>query len=90
MPMFLAPYGLTESDLAAISQGYDDGTWRPYNDMPRRQFVKMAVTAFDIPTATPATPTFSDVSPSDEYYPYIEGAVAAGLIEGTGGGMFQA
>ena len=85
----LAPYGLTESDLATISEGYDDGTWRPYNDMPRRQFVKMAVTAFDIPTATPATPTFSDVSPSDEYYPYIEGAVAAGLIEGTGGGLFQ-
>lgn len=84
----LAGYGLTEPDLAAISSGYPDGSWKPLVDMPRRHFVKMAVEAYGIPTATPATPTFADVDAHNEFYGYIEGAVAAGLIQGVGDGRF--
>lgn len=48
----------------------------------------MANAKFSIPSATPATPTFSDVSASHYYFGYIEGACAQGLVNGVGGGRF--
>ena len=44
----LATYGVDQSELEAISQGYPDGSWRPYDWITRRQFVKIAVQAFDV------------------------------------------
>lgn len=85
----LAPYQLTEAQLKMISQGYPDGSWKPYATMTRAQFVKMAVAAFGITLLSPVTPTFADVPTYDPYYSYVEGAVAAGLIKGTGGNTFS-
>ncbi len=87
-PGVLSGYGLTEGEVLAMSQGYDDGLWRPFNPLPRQQFTKMAVDNFDIPGANPDAPTFTDVPKSDYYYQFIEGATAAGLVEGIGGGLF--
>src|SRR5660398_315891 len=84
----LGDYGITESEVAQISDGYTDGSWKPYADMQRRQFVKMADDAYVITLVSPATPTYTDVPASDEYYPLVEGATAAGLINGVGGGLF--
>lgn len=84
----LGDYGITESEVAQISDGYTDGTWKPYADMQRRQFVKMADDAYGITLVSPATPTYTDVPASDDYYPYVEGATAAGLVNGVGGGLF--
>jgi hypothetical protein len=81
-------YGITEDQIGEISEGYPDGTWRPFQDMPRKQFTKMAVEAYNVPLKNPDTPTFSDVPKSDYYYQYIEGAYAAGLVNGVGGGLF--
>lgn len=83
-----ATYGINSFDLALISVGFTDGTWRPYDNITRFQFTKMAVQAFNIPLAYPATPTFSDVPADNIYFPYVEGAYEAGLVQGTGGGMF--
>ena len=85
----LAPYQLSEAQLKAVSQGYPDGSWQPYATMTRAQFVKMAVTAFGITPLSPATPTFTDVPTYHPFYSYVEGAVAAGLIKGTGGNAFS-
>jgi len=85
----LGDYGVTEQQVANISDGFPDGTWRPYQAMPRNQFVKMAVDAYKIPLVSPATPTYSDVPASDFYFAYIEGATAAGLTNGVGGGKFE-
>ena len=49
----VGPYGITEAQLGQISQGFVDGSWRPYNQMPRKQFVKMAVDAYKIPLCQP-------------------------------------
>jgi hypothetical protein len=87
-PALVATYGVSEADLQGISQGYDDGTWKPQNPMLRKHFIKMAVGAFGVAQANPAVPTFSDVLPSDPYYAYVEGAVAAELTGGVGGGKF--
>jgi predicted amidohydrolase YtcJ len=81
-------YDITAEQVAEISSGYPDGTWKPFAGITRAQFVKMAVTAFSVELATPAAPSFSDVPPGDYYYSYIEGAAAAGLVTGVGGGLF--
>jgi len=85
----LGKYGITAEQVGAISEGYPDGTWRPYNTMPRQQFTKMAVEAYKIPLVNPATPTYSDVPPSSPYFQYIEAATKAGLTNGVGGGKFD-
>jgi len=85
----LNPYSLVENDLWNVSTGYLEGLWRPYLDMPRRHFVKMAVLAYSLTPRYPATPTFADVPPTHQFYGYIETAMAAGLIKGVGEGRFD-
>ncbi len=87
-PNVLNGYGLQEAEVRGLSQGYPSGFWLPSNPLPRQQFVKMAVENFGIPLADPTSPTFSDVPADSIYYQYIEGAVAAGLIQGVGDNMF--
>ena len=70
-----APYGVTDNQVAAISQGFTDGLWRPYQSVTRAQFVKMAVAASHTSLMNPAVATFSDVPKGSHYYKYIEGAV---------------
>ena len=78
-----AKYGVTDNQVAAISDGYAGGLWKPYQNITRAQFTKMAVAAFNIPLADPATASFTDVPKGDYYYPYIEGAKAAGVVNGN-------
>lgn len=80
----LDSYGVSVSQVAGISSGYPDGSFRPYQSITRAQFVKMAVATFDIPLLNPPTPTFRDVPRGHFYYQYIEGAYAAGLTNGIG------
>lgn len=83
-----AKYGITDDDVARISSGYPDGTWKPFNNVTRAQFTKMAVVAFGVTLANPATPSYPDVPAGSPFYPYIEGAKAAGLVNGNGDGLF--
>ncbi len=78
-----AKYGLTDNQIAAISEGYSNGYWRPFSTVNRAQFTKMAVAAFGIPLAKPPIASYTDVSKSDFYFQYIEGAKAAGVVSGT-------
>ncbi len=78
-PALVASYGFTQEELAAISQGYDDGSWHPQNPMLRKHFAKMAAGGLGIAQVTPGQATFSDVPATDPYYRYIEGAATAGL-----------
>jgi hypothetical protein len=85
----LDTYGVGESALAAISQGFPDGDWRPYDLMTRGQFLQMAVKQFALPPADPTTPSYTDVAPGDAVYPAVEAATAAGLISGRSPGIFD-
>lgn len=73
-------YGLNVADVAGVAEGFSDGTFRPVASVLRGQFAKMCLSAFGLKTAVAATPTFSDVLPTDFYYPWVEGGVAASLI----------
>ncbi|NLO27825.1 MAG: META domain-containing protein [Actinobacteria bacterium] len=84
----LDAYGVALEDLSQVSVGFPDGSWRPWQSITRAQFVKMADAALAIELVHPETPTFSDVPSGDPYYEHVEGAHAAGLIKGVGGGLF--
>jgi hypothetical protein len=84
----LDDYGISSQQVAGISDGYPDGTWRPHDLLLRKHFAKMAVRAFGVAEATPLLPTFTDVPHADEFYSFIEGASAAGLVDGFTDGSF--
>jgi hypothetical protein len=85
----LERYGITEAEVAQISQGYDSTTWGTHDPMRRAHFAKMAVEAFDARQAEPPGPTFSDVPAGNIFYSFIEGAAAAGIIGGYEDGTFK-
>ena len=65
-----------------IISGYNDCTFRPYNNTTRGQIAKIVVLAFNLPIQTPAAGghTFADTLPSDVFFPYVETAVAANVV----------
>jgi len=73
---------------AGAVSGYADGTFRPANGSSRGQFTKMLVLAIGWQPIAPALPTFSDVPPPSTFYPYVESAVAHGVISGYDDGTF--
>lgn len=84
----LAPYGITEGDLAGISEGAPDGTWGPHAPLRRAQLAKIALAAFELPVAHPAVPSYTDVAPDSSAYVHVEGAAAADLMRGFENGSF--
>lgn len=84
----LDDYDITEAQVEAISQGFEDGSWRPYQGITRAQFVKMAVDRFGLQLLNPASPSFQDIPRGHQYYRYIETAYTAGMITGVGDGYF--
>ena len=75
-------YGVTDVQAGTVAGGYADGTFRPYRPVTRAEFAKMAVSGLGIPTQDPLSPTFIDVRPGSMFSIYVEGAYAAGLIQG--------
>src|SRR5207245_9064778 len=65
----------------AIS-GYNDNTFRPFNNTIRGQMCKIIVLGYGFPLYCPPTSTFRDVQPTDPFYCYIETAAHLNLISG--------
>lgn len=70
----------TASDYGLI-QGLDDGTFRPEERLNRASFVTILQRMFGWETVTPASPSFTDVSPGDWYYTAAETALAHGVVD---------
>jgi hypothetical protein len=72
-----------------IVKGYSDGSFRPYEQVSRAQFVAFMARAF-LPEALdappPTVPTFTDIPSSFWGYSEVEAAAAAGFVLGTGRG----
>ena len=71
-----------------IISGYEDGTFRPQNNVTRAEFTKMLIVAFNLKNADAAF-NFKDVSPDNWYYQYVAAAANAGLINGDLNGSFN-
>jgi hypothetical protein len=69
--------------------GYPDNTFRPNNTATRGQLAKIVVLAEGMPINTAGGPHFSDVSPANSFYPYVETAYNAGIVSGYGDGTFR-
>ena len=79
----LAAAASPSSSLSKAAEGMDSSS-----AATRAQFAMLAVTGLSLATATPGTPTFTDVPRTSEYYPYVEGASLSGLVRGLGGGIY--
>jgi len=62
--------------------GFAGGTFQPNNNTTRGQFAKIAALGFGIPAYNPPAPDFSDVAPGNVFYPYVEAAYHAGVVNG--------
>jgi hypothetical protein len=82
-------YGVTAARVDSVADGYPDHTFHPTSQVTRAQFTKMALNGLGVAQKTPTSPTFSDVLKSNIFYSYIEGAVSAGLVNGTGANKFS-
>jgi hypothetical protein len=80
----LASYGLTRENIGDMSNGYLDGTWRPYDYVTRGQFVSLALMYVQMNQlmAGLAEPHFSDVPRSAPHFLWVEAGFDAGLVEG--------
>ena len=75
-------YGVTDTEVGIVADGYKDNTFRPTLAVSRGQFAKMAVRGLAIEPLQPIVPTFRDVPTSNTFYDSIEGAYDAGLVGG--------
>ena len=79
-------------ELAArgITQGCGNGNYCPGNPVTRDQMAKFLLTALEGSSYTPpaCTETFSDVSPSSTFCPYIQELAARGISNGCGSGRY--
>ena len=82
-------YGVTATQAATVAAGYDNGTFKPAQAIPRAQFAKMVVDGLGLGTAHPLVPTFSDVPVTNYYFPWVEGAHSAQIISGYDDGTFR-
>jgi hypothetical protein len=76
-----------------IVSGYEDGTFRPSNNVTRGQLSKIvvqtAVTARGWTLVNPSVPSFVDVPPGSTFYSYIETAAARGVVSGYADRTFR-
>jgi len=70
-----------------IIAGMGNGQFKPDDNVTRAQFVKMLVLAFEL-VDNEAMADFTDVQPSEWYYPYIASAQKHGIVNGFEDGSF--
>ena len=79
---WVSSYGVTDTQVATVADGYPDGTFRPSNPVTRGQFAKMAVSGLGVAPADPALATFKDVAKGSTFFTFVQGAYDEGLIGG--------
>jgi hypothetical protein len=90
VPASDAFYQYVETAYAhGIISGYEDGTFRPGNNVTRGQLSKIVVLSRVWTLTCPQAPTFSDVLPNDPFYCYVETAHAHGIISGYEDNTFR-
>ena len=70
-----------------IINGYDNGLFKPNNNVTRAEFVKIIVTAFNISSDNNEV-SFSDVDDDSWYAPYVKTAYSTGIVNGYSADVF--
>ena len=71
-----------------IITGYDDGSFKPLNNVTRAEFLKMAMTAFEIEIDENADCEFEDAAKGAWYFKYIASAAKYGIVSGIESNFF--
>ncbi len=90
------PYAAAIAELAkrGIVSGFDDGTFRPDDDVTRQQFAKMIVKTLDLTVSGAEMSPFSDVvagEGTDPFYPvkYVAVCATEGITKGKTATTFK-
>lgn len=74
----------------SIFRGYNDGTFKPNQVINRAEAVKVILDALEVDTVYMQTyPYFKDTSSGAWYAPYVNTAVALGIVQGYSDGTFR-
>ncbi|MCR4432655.1 MAG: S-layer homology domain-containing protein [Caldiserica bacterium] len=74
-------FGYVEAAVkAGLVKGYPDGAFKPDGEITKAEMITVLVRSLGWVIILPSSPTFSDCSPEDWYYRYIETASGNGLI----------
>ena len=71
-----------------IIAGYEDGTYRPDQNVTRGEMAKIVIEAFDIPYDTEGE-NFPDVGDGHTFYKYIQTLHAKGVVNGYSDGLYR-
>lgn len=85
-------WALPEVDMLVqkgILAGNDDGTFRPGEPINRAEFAKVIVEATRSDLYTPLGSSFTDVQPTDWFFPYVETARVQGWVDGYDDGTYR-
>lgn len=80
-----ATHAIDVLSARGIVNGVSLTTFAPNETLTRAQFSKMLAGALGLSPQYPESPSFSDVSPHQWSYGWIEAAATAGLVEGSQG-----
>ena len=69
---------VTELASKGIIEGYEDGSFRPQNNVTRAEFIKLLVVCMGYQES--ALPSFDDVKEKDWFYSYVSTAVKNGVV----------
>lgn len=73
-----------------IIKGYEDGTFKPDQDINRAEFLKIVLKSADSAgTECELMEDYSDVEPNDWFYDIVCHATAEGIVEGYDDGTFR-
>lgn len=72
-----------------IIQGYNDGTFQPFKDVNRAEFLKIIIEGSNIPLDIDTITPFPDVDEAGWYGPYVRKAYEEGWINGYNDGTFK-
>jgi hypothetical protein len=72
-----------------VFNGYDDGTFKPGDNLTRSQAMKILVRTMEWPIDTFGGPHFTDVPVGSTFYDYIETAYRHNVIRGYNDGTFR-
>lgn len=78
---------ITEYSSYGLVSGYPDGTFRPDATITRAETVAL-LDKLELYPITQKDSSFTDVLPTDWFYPYIDSAVKSGVVSGYEGNIF--
>ncbi len=83
-------YGFVETGvLHNVITGYQNGTFRPADNVTRGQLSKIIVLYRAWALVDPLVPSFTDVPVGSTFYAFIETAKWHGIVSGYGDGTFH-